>query len=131
MLTIGEIQTPSQCSRWTSESACSDKGAVEKETRSSNSTASSNGEEYRVSEGEESSGTETDTSDKDYVEDSKHCDTEETTEEDDSCYTEDTSECEESWEPDDISSKLSAETNTEASTIYTYYSSSHTLFLIT
>lgn len=70
-LITGEIKTPSQCSRWTSEGAYSEDGAVDKKSSSDDATAASSGKEYKVSECEESSATESFTSDKDYVEDSQ------------------------------------------------------------
>lgn len=116
-LSTEEIKTPSQCSRYTTESGGTEGGASKKNCDSASDTATSSGDEYQISRLENSSGGESGSTEAGDSEDFSHVNSEEYTDkEEESFDSEQTTDAEEEWEPDDSNSADSnsaTDTNSE------------------
>lgn len=110
-LATGEIKTPSQCSKWSSESERSD-GALERKTSACSSTEASSGEEYKISRSDDSSRNGSERSDS---ENSEQPDTSisrnSVDEEEEFCTSTETSNSEGSWEAEDRSTIAASDTD--------------------
>ena len=100
-LETGHIKTPSECSKWASESAGSEDIALEAIPFARNITASSIGEKYKLRKSESSSCESSENSEDEDLSDAARSNSEDTVHEDDYTSTDDTSESEESWKPSD------------------------------
>lgn len=116
-LQTGEIKTPLQCSKWSSERSGSDERSVENTRSSCTETAASSGEDYNIGQSEDGSGVRSDTSEEENSDDSEYCASEQSLEEEDeSQCTGDTSDGAAEWEPEgntSSESSYSTATNSE------------------